>query len=103
MWTLIDNFEWAYGFDKKFGLYAWSPDNPENERVLHDTTKACCCHLALLFARLERKGEPEDFFATNLMLHLQTGGCVRPDAGGTLLNIAQAHPGGRLLGVKARS
>lgn len=22
-WTLVDNFEWSYGFSKNFGLYGW--------------------------------------------------------------------------------
>lgn len=39
VWTLVDNFEWAYGWQKKFGLYGWQHGDPENKRVLHDTSK----------------------------------------------------------------
>jgi hypothetical protein len=39
VWTLVDNFEWAYGWGKKFGLYGWQHGDPENMRVLHDTSK----------------------------------------------------------------
>lgn len=38
MWTLVRNFEWGYGWTKDFGLYGWSPDDPTNARVLHDST-----------------------------------------------------------------
>mmetsp|Transcript_28300 Transcript_28300/g.67275 ORF Transcript_28300/g.67275 Transcript_28300/m.67275 type:complete len:455 (-) Transcript_28300:91-1455(-) len=30
-WTLVDNFEWAYGFTKHFGLYEW--DKATNARI----------------------------------------------------------------------
>lgn len=29
LWTLMDNFEWAYGFSKRFGLYQMNPDTLE--------------------------------------------------------------------------
>jgi hypothetical protein len=51
VWTLVDNFEWAYGWGKKFGLYGWQHGDPENKRVLHDTSKVCqmtcCCKVGL--------------------------------------------------------
>mmetsp|Transcript_17931 Transcript_17931/g.53969 ORF Transcript_17931/g.53969 Transcript_17931/m.53969 type:complete len:526 (+) Transcript_17931:343-1920(+) len=53
MWTLIDNFEWAYGFDKKFGLYGWSPDDPTNRRTLHDTSKVLAEHYITLPKRIQ--------------------------------------------------
>mmetsp|Transcript_47927 Transcript_47927/g.120006 ORF Transcript_47927/g.120006 Transcript_47927/m.120006 type:complete len:480 (-) Transcript_47927:368-1807(-) len=30
-WTLVDNFEWSYGFSQNFGLYGWDKDT--NERI----------------------------------------------------------------------
>lgn len=33
-WSLVDNFEWAEGFDKRFGVYAWRPGDPESARTL---------------------------------------------------------------------
>lgn len=35
----VDNFEWAYGFAKKFGLYEWNQRNPNNCRTLHSSSK----------------------------------------------------------------
>lgn len=37
-WTLIDNFEWAEGFSKKFGLYEW--DCITQKRTLREGGKA---------------------------------------------------------------
>jgi len=32
-WTFVDNFEWREGFEKKFGLFAMDPLDPQLERV----------------------------------------------------------------------
>lgn len=47
MWTLVRNFEWSYGWTKDFGLYGWSPDDPTNARVLHDSTKVSASHAVI--------------------------------------------------------
>jgi beta-glucosidase len=36
-WSLLDNFEWKYGFDKKFGLY--KIDHETQERALREGSK----------------------------------------------------------------
>ena len=37
-WTLIDNFEWNFAWELKFGLYEWNPDMGM-ERRLRDGAK----------------------------------------------------------------
>lgn len=51
MWTLVDNFEWALGWSKKFGLYGWDHDEPTNKRTLHETSKV----LGDLYKQLPRR------------------------------------------------
>lgn len=37
-WTLIDNFEWNFAWELKFGIYEWNPDMGM-ERRLRDGAK----------------------------------------------------------------
>ena len=41
-WTLVDNFEWAYGYELKFGLYEFNPEwGDTSKRRLKEGSKVC--------------------------------------------------------------
>ncbi len=51
-WTLIDNFEWNFAWELKFGLYEWNDDGTQRRR-LRDGAKVCsfactCAHMHAL-------------------------------------------------------
>eukprot|EP00884_Botryococcus_braunii_P004590 jgi/Botrbrau1/14131/Bobra.182_3s0072.1 len=39
-WTLVDNFEWAFGYIPKFGLFEWDHKDPEGKRVERESVKS---------------------------------------------------------------
>ncbi|KAK9814269.1 hypothetical protein WJX72_003165 [[Myrmecia] bisecta] len=53
-WTLLDNFEWNFGWLLKFGLYEWHPDNDQKRR-LRDGAKCIKKWYAELPDRLGKK------------------------------------------------
>lgn len=41
-WTLIDNWEWAFAYELKFGLYEFDPENPDpSNRRLKNGAEVC--------------------------------------------------------------
>ncbi|KAK9824973.1 hypothetical protein WJX81_001475 [Elliptochloris bilobata] len=53
-WTLVDNFEWAFGWAPRFGLYAWDHADPEQKRVERKSTATVVRRLFKSFpARVE--------------------------------------------------
>lgn len=50
-WSLVDNFEWAFGYTMKFGVYAWEPDHNQ-ERHKRDSGRL----LEYWFSRLRTLG-----------------------------------------------
>lgn len=47
-WTLLDNFEWNFAYDLKFGLYEWDREDPAGKRTLRNGAKVCICCAAPL-------------------------------------------------------
>ena len=42
-WTLVDNFEWAFAYELKFGLYEFNPEwGDPAKRRLKDGSKVGC-------------------------------------------------------------
>ena len=47
-WTLVDNFEWAFAYELKFGLYEFNPEwGDTSQRRLKDGSKVSCKHLSM--------------------------------------------------------
>ena len=56
-WTLLDNFEWNFAYDLKFGLYEWDREDPAGKRTLRNGAKVgiWCCPLIALSAHKASK------------------------------------------------
>ena len=67
----VDNFEWAYGFAKKFGLYEWSQRDPSNCRTLHASSKVTSWNFIIAqnmrtdLRKQHAKGRGSHFFAAS--------------------------------------
>ena len=38
-WTLLDNYEWNFAYQHKFGLYKWDREDPDGKRTLRNGSK----------------------------------------------------------------
>lgn len=55
-WTLVDNFEWNFAWELKFGIYEWNPDMGM-ERKLRKGAKASL----LPFSSVQKPCKSVDF------------------------------------------
>jgi beta-glucosidase/6-phospho-beta-glucosidase/beta-galactosidase len=46
-WTLLDDYEFNYGYDLKFGLYAWDPKDTDSRRTERAGAKVSIPSLAV--------------------------------------------------------
>ena len=42
-WTLIDNFEWNFAWELKFGIYEWNPDMGMQRKLRNGAKVAVDC------------------------------------------------------------
>ncbi len=53
-WTLVDNFEWAFGYQAKFGLFAWNPTMGPTERQERPSGKLIKRLFKVIYSRAQR-------------------------------------------------
>jgi beta-glucosidase/6-phospho-beta-glucosidase/beta-galactosidase len=104
-WTLLDDYEFNYGYDLKFGLYAWDPkdkDSQRTERAGAKVLKGWFDDLAdgMHHALLHHKGDHKTMRAG-----IRPKDCPTPlcKASPGFIHIAAVKPASRLIRSSIRS
>ena len=86
-WTLVDNFEWAFGWAPRFGLFQWEVSEPSQVCWVLTERAAQCTHLPACVACPASAGAPTPYRHAVMHGVFSMRGCTRMRCGKMLLAV----------------